>query len=94
MGQHCQDAGKVKVRIENTGTSWKTTQLLSADSRLPCHLDRLCSDSCVSPAHGSLRTRLVASVLGVKMVPEKHLVGPEPTRGALGTLRMLVFFFK
>lgn len=25
------------------------------------------------------------------MVPEKHLVGPEPTRQALGTLRMLGF---
>ena len=25
------------------------------------------------------------------MVPEKHLVGPEPTRRALGTLRMLGF---
>lgn len=29
--------------------------------------------------------------LELKMVPEKHLVGPEPTRRALGTLRMLGF---
>lgn len=29
--------------------------------------------------------------LELKMVPEKHLVGPEPTRQALGTLRMLGF---
>ena len=88
MGEHHPASGKVKPRGEITGTTWKTAQLPFAAGRLPAWL---CSDSPASPAHGSPRTRSAAAVLGVKMVPEKHLVGPEPTRRGLGTLRMLGF---
>lgn len=88
MGEHRPASGKVKPRGEITGTTWKMSQLPFAAGRPPAWPR---SDSPASPAHGSPRTRSAAAVLGVKMVPEKHLVGLEPTRRGLGTLRMLGF---